>query len=89
MSVNLSWLALIPSVLFILTGLISLVQYGMRPFFLRKFSLFTAGIGILAAFTVIFHAFLIGTQEVSFWTWNGLGFSFRLDPLSSLMLLMI
>ena len=89
MLVILSWLALIPSVLFILTGFFSLFQKGMRPFLFRKITLSVAGFGILASLLAIFHLFQNGVQTIVLWDWKGIGLSFRLDPLSILMLTMI
>ncbi|MCG9873341.1 MAG: hypothetical protein MH321_00980 [Leptospiraceae bacterium] len=89
MFVNMAWLALIPSVLFILTGFFSLFQKGMRPFLLRKIALGVGFLGILASIAASVNLFQNGVQNVQIWNWMGWGISFRMDALSILMLTMI
>lgn len=86
---QLTILAAIPPVLFLLASLASRFQPGIRPFFIQRFSLISS---ILTIPIAAFSGFLVyrhGLLESGLAGWNGVGLSIRLDPLSVLMLGMI
>lgn len=85
----LSLVALFSPVLFASTALVSWFQLGLQPTFVKKLSIFSSCVSILAAAFCGFFVYQSGLLESALLGVAGVGLSIRLDTLSVLMFGMI
>lgn len=85
----LSLVALLSPVLFAATALVSWFQPGLQPKLVKKLSIFSALLSILAAAMSGFFVYTYGLLESKLIGFDGVGLSIRLDTVSVLMFTMI
>lgn len=85
----LSLIALLSPVLFTATAIVSWFQPGLQPKLVKKLSIFSALLSILAAAICGFFVYTYGLLESTLIGIEGVGLSIRLDTVSVLMFVMI
>jgi len=85
----LSLIALLSPVLFTATAIVSWFQPGLQPKLVKKLSIFSALLSILAAAICGFFVYTYGLLESTLIGIEGVGLSIRLDTVSVLMFAMI